>query len=99
MSLTAQLTKDDKKVLYIVALVWGVDMLYYLKAVVMRLPVINLLSDIFVPSVVVISLMVTFSSLCKRFRGSDYIFYVACIVVYLLTYVLFPANELSRYLS
>lgn len=93
MSLTAQLTKDDKKVLYIVALIWGVEMLYYFKAVVLRLPIINAFADIFVPSVVIISILCMMNSLVKRLKATDFIFYLGCIVLYLITYITFPENE------
>lgn len=93
MSLTTQFTKDDKKTLYIVALVWGVELLYYLKAVVLRLPIINTFADIFVPSVVIISILCMFGSLVKKYRATDFIFYLGCIVLYLITYITFPEND------
>lgn len=86
-------TKDDKRILYFVSLVWGMDVLYYVKAVVMRLPVINALAEYFVPAVIVISLLCTLSSLSKNFKASDVLFYVVCLAVYTLTFVLFPAND------
>lgn len=92
MGITSQYTKDEKRILFFVALVWGADMLYYLKAVVMRLPIINLLSNFFIPSVVIISLLVTFSSLSKRIKVADFVFYFVCIAIYLLNFVFYPAN-------
>lgn len=92
MSVTSQLTKDDKRILFFVALVWGVDMLYYLKAIVMRLPVVNLLADYFVPLVVIASMLIAFRSLYKRFIMADYAFYTICVIAYVVTYVLFPNN-------
>ena len=93
MGSTVQYTRDDKRILFFVALVWGADMLYYLKAVVMRLPVINTMADYFVPVVIIISLLITLGSLTKRLKLSDYFFYLGCVVLYLLTFVLFPAND------
>ena len=93
MSLTTQLTKDDKKVLYIVALVWGVELLYYFKAVVLRLPLINEFADIFVPIVVIISILCMMSSIVKKFKATDFLFYLGCLTLYIITYITFPINE------
>lgn len=93
MSLTTQLTKDDKKVLYIVALVWGVELLYYFKAVVLRLPLINEFADIFVPIVVIISILCMMSSIVKKFKATDFFFYLGCLTLYIITYLTFPINE------
>lgn len=87
-----QYSKDDKRILYFVALVWGVDILYYLKAIVMRLPVVNQLADYFVSAVVIISLLFTFSSLSKKYKMVDFVFYAVCIIAYLATYLIFPDN-------
>ena len=92
MGSAVQFSKDDKNILFFVALVWGVDMLYYLKAVVMRIPVINAIADIFVPSAVIISLIVTFQSLYKQFHTSDYLSFGGCLIVYIMTYIFFPEN-------
>ena len=92
MGIASKYTKDDKRILFFVALIWGADMLYYLKAVVMRLPFINLLSNLFIPSVIIISLLVTFGSLSKHFKTTDYLFYFGCWGIYVLNFVLFPAN-------
>lgn len=89
----SQLTKSDKQVLFFVALIWGADMLYYLMAIVMRLPVINMLADYFVASVIIFSIFITFRSLSHRFKATDYLFYIGCIMLYLINFALFPSND------
>lgn len=88
-----QMSTDDKESLFFVCLIWGIDMLYYLKGVVLRLPILNMTAEYFVPIFTILSIIVCFSVIRIRFKAYDYWFFFSCILVFFLHYVLFPDNN------
>lgn len=86
-------TKVEKQLLFIVSLVWGVDLLYYLKAVVMRLPVLQYVADAFVPTIVTISIVVCMRSIKTKIYNRDLLLYIGALLLYLSHYILYPQNE------
>ncbi len=91
--LAVQYSKTEYQRIYLAALIWGVDLIGYVKAVVMRLPLLNLFSAIFIPAVIIVSIFVCLPGVSRKIRKGDIIFFVLCLAVYLSQFLLFPEND------
>lgn len=60
--------------------------------VIERLPVIGVLSDMFIPACVIIAILASLPWFSKYLRGRDIMFYIGMVMLVLFTMIFFPNN-------
>lgn len=69
-------------------------LLGYVRAVVMRLPVINSLSEFVIPIVMVTIILLSLNLFVKKLSAFDVFFSLFVICLYLMTYAFYPENSI-----
>lgn len=78
----------------LLALLWTqYTVLNFIREIISRIPFIGSLSEIFIPACIVLALIVALPWFVKNIRGSDILFYVSIVVLYLVTMIAFPNNK------
>lgn len=78
---------------FLIALAWANPILVYVKAIVLRLPLGDVFGELLIPIIYFGLICMSFSYFCKILRGSDIFFTLLLFTIYIIQYVLFPANE------
>lgn len=77
----------------LLALLWTQDtVLNFVRVIIMRIPYIGALSDLFIPVCIVLALLVSIPWFLKTIRGKDVLFYTGFVLLILITMVFFKNN-------
>lgn len=76
----------------LVTLAWAYPLLYYVKAVVLRLPFGDVLADFVLPAIFLVLFIMGGRHVTKGFRPIDMVFFLFLISLYMTQYLLFPEN-------
>ena len=68
-------------------------LLSYIRAFIMRIPIIGAMADYFIGAAYVILIVLSLPKICKCMRLADLFFGIAVVVICLLNLLLFPENE------
>lgn len=86
----------DNQIFFIVfiALLWSKDILLgYLRGFLMKIPLLSAMADFLIPCLLFLLFLLSIRGITKRLRGSDFIFVVVCLVVYIGEFFLFKRNR------
>lgn len=77
----------------LLALLWTqYTVLDFVRVVISKVPYIGFLSDLFIPTCIVLALIVSLPWFVKNIRGIDVLFYIGLVVLVLVTMIAFPNN-------
>lgn len=77
----------------LLALLWTQHTaMIFVRAIVQRLPVVNIFADYVVPAAIVLALLVSIPWFIKNIRGVDVLFYLGFVVLFIMTMLLFKDN-------
>lgn len=77
----------------LLALVWTrYTVLPYIRAVVLRLPIVSYFADWVIPILITGALILALPYMCKKIRNYDILFYIGCVLFVVLSCVLYPKN-------
>lgn len=77
----------------LLALLWTqYTVLNFARVIIERLPYIGFLSSLFIPTCIILALIVSLPWFVKNVRGTDFLFYFVFVIVVVLTMVLFKNN-------
>lgn len=78
----------------LLALLWTqYTVLDFVRVVISRIPYIGALSEIFIPTCIILALVASLPWFVKNIRSTDTLFYVGIVVLYLVTMIAFPNNK------
>lgn len=78
----------------LLALLWTqYTVLNFIRVIISRIPYIGPLSELFIPMFIVLAMIVALPWFVKNIRGSDILFYVGIVLLYLMTIIVFPNNR------
>ena len=78
----------------LLALLWTqYTVLNFVRVIISRIPYIGDLSELFIPMLIVLALVVALPWFVRNIRGSDILFYVGIVLLYLITTIVFPNNR------
>ena len=80
--------------LFLLTMLLWIDriLLTYIRAVVMRLPIIGFMTDFLILAVYLLLIVLSVPQILKYLRTSDYVFFFATVIICLLNYLIFPEN-------
>lgn len=81
----------------LVTVIWAPAILFWISAVVARLPVIKIVADFFTPATIIILILVAFPATSGRIKPKDVCFYLLGCLLFLLSYAFLPQN--GKYLE
>ena len=86
---------------FLVAIAWAYPLLYYIKAVVLRMPFGEAFSGFVLPIIFLILFLLGYKYIIKSFRPIDIVFALLLVCMYLVQMLMFPENEerVSGYFS
>lgn len=94
MDFGSSLTKQSYKSIpyrILLALLWTqYTILNLVSAVIERLPVIGVLSDLFVPACIIFAILASLPWFAKYIRGRDIMFYIGMVMLVLFTMIFYP---------
>ena len=94
-NLAKPFTEGDVKFNALVATVWGGLLFKYLSGFLSHFSPV--LSDLFYPVFVGILVLIDFRSIFKKLSAKDYVFFFACLLIYISNYLFYP--DTAEYLS
>lgn len=77
----------------LVALAWAYPLLFYIKAIVLRLPLGESLAGAVLPTIYFFFVMLSFGYLKKNYRFSDFFFIIMLILLYAIHIAFYPQNS------
>lgn len=78
----------------LLALLWTqYTVLDFIRVIISKIPYIGFLSELFVPTCIILAVVVSLPWFAKNIRGTDTLFYVGIVVLYLVTMIAFPNNK------
>ena len=78
----------------LLALLWTqYTVLSFVRVIISRIPYIGPISEVFIPICIIIALVVSIPWFARNIKGSDVLFYVGIVMLYLVTMVVFPDNK------
>lgn len=77
---------------FLVAIAWAFPLLYYVKAVVLRLPFGDVFGDFVLPLIYLVLFIMGAKYITKNFRTSDVVFALILISIYLMQIIGYPDN-------
>ncbi|MBO5066448.1 MAG: O-antigen ligase family protein [Clostridia bacterium] len=78
----------------LLALLWTrYTVLDFIRVIISKIPYIGSLSEIFIPTCIILALIASLPWFAKNVRGTDTLFYVGIVVLYLVTMIAFPDNK------
>ncbi len=75
-----------------ISMVWASQLVVYLQAVFLRIPILDSIADFIVPFLYVVVLFLSLPNLLKNFKVIDFVFYFSCLGIYLLNFIFYPRN-------
>ena len=76
----------------LISMVWASQLVVYLQAVFLRIPILDSIADFIVPFLYVVVLFLSLPNLLKNFKVIDFVFYFSCLGIYLLNFIFYPRN-------
>lgn len=76
----------------LICFVWGSQLLKIFNAIALRLPGISLIGGSINTILLVIALLLSLPAFLKKLDYGDFIFYISCLSIYVLNYLIFPEN-------
>ena len=76
----------------LISMVWASQLVVYLQAVFLRIPILDSIADFIVPFLYVVVLFLSLPNLLKNFKVIDFVFYFSCVGIYLLNFIFYPRN-------
>ncbi len=71
-----------------VAVLWSKEILLnYFRGFLMKVPVLSAVSDYIIPAILFLLFLLSYKTIAERLRGADFVFVMACILVYLGNYL------------
>ena len=78
----------------LLALLWTqYTVLDFIRVIISRIPYIGFLSELFIPTCIIIAVIASLPWFVKNIRGVDTLFYVGIVILYLVTMIAFPNNK------
>ena len=78
----------------LLALLWTqYTVLDFIRVIISKIPYIGFLSELFVPTCIILALVASLPWFVKNIRSTDTLFYVGIVVLYLVTMIAFPNNK------
>lgn len=78
----------------LLALLWTqFTVLDFIRVIISKVPYIGALSELFIPTCIILALVASLPWFVKNIRGVDTLFYVGIVVLYLVTMIAFPNNK------
>ncbi len=77
-----------------VALLWAKSILLeYVRSAMVKLPILSAVSEYIIPCTMFMMFLLAFKTITERLRGADFVFIMACIVVYVFEFWVFKDNR------
>lgn len=77
----------------LLALLWTQNtVLDFIRVIIMRIPYIGTLSELFIPACIILAVIVSIPWFLKTIRGTDLLFYIGFVVLILITMVFYKDN-------
>lgn len=86
-------TKAEIAGIVLVATIWGERLLYYVRSVLLRLPLVGSISKPFITITIIAVIVFTFGYVKKKIRGFDLAFVVLAFSVYFIHIGFYSSNE------
>ena len=83
--------------LLLIFLAWGYPLLGFIGAVFSKIPIIGVLSPAVVPLLFIFLILCNLKKIVRCIKLQDIVFVLACVSLYLLSYIVYPRN--SEYLD
>lgn len=77
----------------LVALAWAYPLLFYIKAIVLRLPMGDVFAGTVLPTIYVFLVLLSYSYLKNSYRISDFFFIIMLILLYAIHIAFYPQNS------
>ncbi len=78
----------------LLALLWTqYTVLDFIRVIISKIPYIGSLSELFIPTCIILALIASLPWFVKNIRGTDTLFYVGIVVLFLVTMIAFPDNK------
>lgn len=84
------ISPKEKKLQIFVYLIWGLP---FFCTIFRGFAKIGAIDEYINPFIIITCLLVALNQITAKIRTNDFVVYIACAILYLLTYVLFPENE------
>ncbi len=86
------LLHPENATVLLISMVWASQLIVYLQAVFLRIPILDSIADFIVPFLYVVVLFLSLPNLLKNFKVIDFVFYFSCLGIYLLNFIFYPRN-------
>lgn len=85
-------SKSDIASIVLVSVIWGERLLYYVRSVLLRIPVIREVALPFIGVAIVVTILLTFKYVKWRFRAVDFLVFFGAVIIYILHMAVYPYN-------
>ncbi len=96
MSKSKLIKKIDNQIYFriFLAFLWSKEILLnYFRGFLLKIPVLSATSDYIIPAVLFLMFLLSYKTIAERLRGSDFVFVMGCILVYVASYLFFKRNR------
>lgn len=77
-----------------VAFLWSREILLnYFRGFLLKIPVLSAASDYIIPAMLFLMFLLSYETIAERLRGADFVFVIACILIYVANYLFFKRNR------
>lgn len=93
----SSLTKKIDNTIYFkifVALLWTRGILQeYVRGALLKIPGLSAVANYVIPGVLILAFLLSYKTIADRLRGADFIFVMACILIFVFEFYAFPKNR------